>query len=79
MTQRHDADLNKGAVEQDRPSQETNTSLQGQLPHRNQNPNIKASDSDYPEPGGNAEHSGEASGSALLDRDAGCEKPTRKK
>ena len=63
MTQHErDADLNKGAVESDRPSQETNTSLQGQLPHREQNPTIKASDTDFPEPGESPEHSGEPRG-----------------
>jgi hypothetical protein len=54
-----DADLKKGAVEQDAPGQKTNTSLEGQLPHRNENPLIKSRDTDFPEPGENAEHSGE--------------------
>jgi hypothetical protein len=76
MTQlNRDADLNKGAVEQHRPSQDTNTSMQGQLPHREQNPTIKAQDTDYPEPGETPEHSGEPQGSSLLNRDAGCGKP----
>ena len=73
MNPNHDADLNKGAVEQDRPSQKTNTSLEGQLGHRTENPTIKAQDTDYPEPGENAEHSGELNKSGLLDRDTGCE------
>jgi hypothetical protein len=72
MTHDNDADLNKGAVEQDRPSQESNTSLHGQLPHREENPTIKAQDTDYPEPGESPEHSGEPQGSSLLNRDAGC-------
>lgn len=50
---------NKGAVEQDRRDQKTNTSLRGQLPHRTQDPLIKSSDTDFPEPGGSPEHSGE--------------------
>ncbi len=75
MNQEHDADLKKGAVEQDRPSQTTNTSMQGQLPHRTENPTIKAHDTDYPEPGESAEHSGEPQKSGLLNRDAGCEAP----
>lgn len=54
-----DNDIHKGAVEDDQPSQEHNTSLRGQLPHRTQDDMIKSSDSDYPEPGGNPEHSGE--------------------
>lgn len=56
----HDPDAGKGAVEQDRPEQPTNTSLSGQLPHRTDNRLVKSSDSDFPEPGSNPEHSGEA-------------------
>jgi hypothetical protein len=74
MTQNEDVDNDKGSVEQDRPSQDTNTSLQGQLPHRDENPNIKSGDTDYPEPGENPEHSGEPRGRNMTDRDAGCEK-----
>ncbi len=73
--QQSDADFNKGAVEGDRPSQDTNTSLQGQLPHRGQNPTIKARDTDFPEPGESPEHSGEPRAESLVERDAGCEKP----
>jgi len=54
-----DPDGAKGAVAQDTPEQETNTSLAGQLPHRTENPLVKSRDSDFPEPGENAEHSGE--------------------
>ncbi len=68
----HYAEPNKGAVEQDRPSQPTNTSLRGQLPHRNQDPNIKSRDTDFPEPGENPEHSGEPRGKDLLQEDRGC-------
>ncbi len=67
-----DPDQNKGAVEQDRPSQPTNTSLRGQLPHRNQDPNIKSRDTDFPEPGENPEHTGEPRGNNLLQQDRGC-------
>lgn len=77
MAQHEDADLDKGAVEQDRPSQETNTSLRGQLPHRNENPTIKSHDTDYPERGETPEHSGEPRGESLLDRDRGCEPKQR--
>ncbi len=48
-----------GGVEQDSPEQETNTSLAGQLPHRTENPLVKANDSGLPEPGENEEHTGE--------------------
>jgi hypothetical protein len=55
-----DQDRGKGAVEQDRPHEPAgNTSMQGQLGHRDQNPLLKASDTDFPEPGGNPEHSQE--------------------
>ncbi len=60
-----DSFANKGAVEQDSPEQKTNTSLQGQLPHRNENPLVKSSDTDFPEPGENPEHSGEPEGEGL--------------
>jgi hypothetical protein len=49
----------KGAVEQDKPLQRTNTSLEGQLGHRDQNPLIKQNDSDFPEQGNSPEHTGE--------------------
>jgi len=54
-----DSFANKGAVEQDKPEQKTNTSLAGQLPHRTDNPLVKSSDTDFPEPGGSPEHTGE--------------------
>jgi hypothetical protein len=54
-----DQDAGKGAVEQDAPGQTTNTSMQGQLGHRTEDPLVKDNDSDFPEPGNNAEHSGE--------------------
>jgi len=54
-----DQDRGKGAVEQDEPGQPGNTSLQGQLRHRDQDPLLKSSDTDFPEPGENPEHNGE--------------------
>ena len=54
-----DPDASKGAVEQNAPDQPTNTSMEGQLPHRTSNSLIKSNDTDYPEPGENPEHSGE--------------------
>ncbi len=74
---RHDPDAAKGAVEQDRRSQPTNTSLRGQLPHRNQNPVIKGRDTDFPEPGGNPEHSGEPRGKGSPETDR-ARKPKRR-
>ena len=62
----------KGAVEQDRPGQPTNVSERGQLPHRTEDPLIKSSDSDFPEPGETPEHSGEPQGEGTNQRDRGC-------
>ncbi len=59
MTSTKDQDSGKGAVEQEVRGQPTNTSLAGQLGHRDQDALIKANDTDFPEPGGKEEHSGE--------------------
>jgi len=56
-----DADAGKGAVEQDKPGQSSNTSLSDQLPHRPNDKRISGNDTDVPEPGENPEHSGETS------------------
>jgi hypothetical protein len=61
-----DPDSRKGAVEQNAPGQKTNTSMHGQLPHRTDDPLIKSSDTDYPEPGENEEHSGEPEAGGIL-------------
>jgi len=58
-TEERDADAGKGAVEQDKPEQQDNTSLSGQLPHRPESKLIDGNDTDFPEPGENPEHSGE--------------------
>ena len=58
MSTDRDQDFAKGAVEQDDGT--GNTSLQGQLGHRDQDPLLKDADTDFPEPGENPEHSGEA-------------------
>ena len=59
MIEHRDQDKGKGAIEQQDPKGPSNTSLGGQLGHRDQDPRIKDSDSDFPEPGGNPEHTGE--------------------
>ena len=59
MANAKDQDCGKGAVEQDRTNQGGNTSMQGQLGHRDQDPMLKSADTDFPEPGENPEHSGE--------------------
>src|SRR4029077_19937701 len=53
-----DQDREKGAVEQDERTQTGNTSMNGQLGHRDQDPMLKSADTDFPEPGENPEHSG---------------------
>jgi hypothetical protein len=63
MAQRtgEDNDISKGAVESDSPEQPTNTTMEGQNPHHyNEMP--KDSDTDFPEPGGSPEHSGQKQG-----------------
>jgi len=57
MTDTKDQDRFKGAVEED--GEPGNSSLRGQLGHRDQDPMLKSSDTDFPEPGENPEHSGE--------------------
>jgi hypothetical protein len=52
-----DPDAKKGAVAQDRPDQKTNTSLEGQNPHRGKGEVLQGRDSDFPESGENEEHS----------------------
>ena len=59
MTKQRDQDSGKGAVEQEDQNHFGNSSLQGQLGHRDQDPMLKSSDTDFPEPGENPEHSGE--------------------
>jgi len=59
MTHTKDQDRFKGAVEQEERNQQGNTSMAGQLGHRDQDPMLKAADTDFPEPGENPEHSGE--------------------
>lgn len=54
-----DQDRTKGAVEQEEKDSSDNTSMEGQLGHRDQDPMLKSADSDFPEPGGSPEHSGE--------------------
>jgi hypothetical protein len=58
-----DADEHKGAVEQDSREQESNTTLAGQMQHRNKNPLADTLDTDFPEPGMNPEHTGQEQGS----------------
>ena len=64
-----DEDSGKGAVEQDRRGQATNVSRTGEIGHRDQDALLKSSDSDFPEPGQNEEHTGEPQGRNQLNRD----------
>lgn len=56
---RPDQDAAKGATETEDPNEKGNVGLQEQIGHRDQDPNLKDADSDFPEPGNNPEHSGE--------------------
>ena len=69
LTRTVDMDSHKGAFEPEDPKERGNTSMAGQLPHRGEDPLLKSSDTDFPEPGENAEHSGEPQQASLLDRD----------
>jgi hypothetical protein len=57
----NDPDRAKGAVEAEEHQHDGNLALSEQLGHRDQDPRIKGADSDFPEPGGSPEHSGEES------------------
>jgi hypothetical protein len=62
-----DSDVEKGAVESDRPTSSddvspSDVSTTGQLGHRDDDSMIKEGDTDFPEPDAEAEHSGRASG-----------------
>ena len=67
---RHDQDASKGATEETDRTTPGNPGMEGQLGHRDQDPRIKGSDSDFPEPGGSPEHSGEPEESAFKKRSA---------
>jgi hypothetical protein len=54
-----DQDTAKGATETENHETPGNIGLQEQLGHRDQDPMLKDADTDFPEPGENAEHSGE--------------------
>ena len=52
-------DVSKGAVEGDALGERSNVSTEGQLGHRDQDPMLKDSDTDFPEPDALEEHTGE--------------------
>jgi hypothetical protein len=56
---KQDPDTEKGATESDHYDGDTPVSMSGQLPHRTADPMLKDADSDFPEPGGGPEHTGE--------------------
>jgi hypothetical protein len=55
---KNDPDGGKGATEEQH-NRDGNTGLSEQLGHRDQDAQIKDADSDFPEPDGGPEHSGE--------------------
>ena len=56
----NDPDRAKGARDDEEHHHDGNHGLSEQLGHRDQDPRIKGADTDFPEPGENPEHSGEA-------------------
>jgi hypothetical protein len=65
MTDRKpDQDESKGATEESLQDAPGNAAQQGQLGHRDQDSQIKDADSDFPEPGGSPEHTGEPQNAA---------------
>jgi hypothetical protein len=59
----NDPDRAKGATEGEEHHHDGNLGLSEPLGHRDQDPLIKGADSDFPEPGGGPEHSGEGGNS----------------
>jgi hypothetical protein len=57
LTTHPDGDAHKGAVESDRPQLPSDRSLAGQIGHRDQDADLRGSDTDFPEPDAEAEHS----------------------
>ncbi len=64
-----DEDAGKGTVERQPPERKTDVSMAGQSGHRDQDPLLKSSDSDFPEPGQNEEHTGEPHANNELNQD----------
>jgi len=58
MPSKVDQDTAKGATETENHEIPGNIGLQEQLGHRDQDPMLKDSDTDFPEPGESPEHSG---------------------
>jgi hypothetical protein len=54
-----DPDRAKGATEEEEHHHNGNLALSEQIGHRDQDRRLKDADSDFPEPGGSPEHSGE--------------------
>lgn len=57
--QKPDPDASKGATETDSHDQTANVGLQEQLGHRGTGPGVNDAGTDFPEPGGSPEHTGE--------------------
>jgi hypothetical protein len=79
-----DNDFGKGAVESDKPEQETNMAApEEQLDHRDQDTLNKMNDSDFPQAGQHGEHSGQVQGKNQFDEDTkageNCEPKERRR
>jgi hypothetical protein len=62
----NDPDRAKGATEGEEHDHDGNLALSEPLGHRDQDPRIKGADTDFPEPGGSPEHSGETGDSKAV-------------
>lgn len=60
----NDPDSAKGAAEGEERDHDANAGLAAQLGHRDQDSRLKDADTDFPEPGGSPEHSGEGTSKA---------------
>ena len=71
--QNTDNDLRKGAMEDEALGERPMTSMNGQLGHRDQDPLLKSSDSDFPEPGETPEHMGQFKSPNVKEQDTDYE------
>lgn len=62
----NDPDRAKGATEDEEHHHDGNAGLADQLGHRDQDSRIKSADTDFPEPDGGPEHSGEVKAGSFV-------------
>lgn len=59
LPKKTDSDLKKGAHETERPDEISQANLNSQIPQRTKSTFLQETENDFPEPGGNPEHSGQ--------------------